>query len=533
MPSKFAIRLPNAFICLLLICLLDIAFSPQGHSQGLSNREVFILYNSSDQESLALAEFYQKAREVPPEHMLGLPMPLRPDISRDEYEKTIVAPLRKHFETEALWARLKNKENLLMPTSSNVRSIVLMRGVPLRIQPTPPPDSQATLNPQDPIASRSEASVDSELALFGVESLPTLGVLKNSFFESKSPINQANIPFQFLTARIDAPTLGTCKRMISDAIATEKTSLWGRTYIDIANKFPQGDEWLEEISTQSRTIGIPTIVDRFPDTLPKNYPLTEAAMYYGWYDWNVSGPFLNPRFTFRQGAIAVHLHSFSGQQLTDPHQNWCAPLLARGAAATLGNVYEPYLHLSHHFDIFHTRLLDGWTLVEAAWAAMPVASWQGVVLGDPLYRPFLHIGGTGTHSSADRDFRALAAAARQWPDNRATRLSKIGEAAEKLKSGAMAESIAHEHLAARETESAQNWLQKAKEYFPEKSDKLRQDLSLIAIKRQSNNRQSAIADLRAAQQTYQGLSEAESISGWLDILDPPPPPIADPTQIPE
>jgi hypothetical protein len=33
-------------------------------------------------------------------------------------------------------------------------------------------------------------------------------------------------------------------------------------------------------------------------------------------------------------------------------------------------------------------LARGWTLGEAAYYALPVLSWQGVLIGDPLYRPF-------------------------------------------------------------------------------------------------------------------------------------------------
>jgi uncharacterized protein (TIGR03790 family) len=50
------------------------------------------------------------------------------------------------------------------------------------------------------------------------------------------------------------------------------------------------------------------VVDRFNETLPKNYPMTDAALYYGWYEWSVNGPFINPRFKFRKGAVAMHLH---------------------------------------------------------------------------------------------------------------------------------------------------------------------------------------------------------------------------------
>lgn len=55
---------------------------------------------------------------------------------------------------------------------------------------------------------------------------------------------------------------------------------------------------------------------------------------------------------------------------------------------TVGNVYEPFLGASHRFDVFVDRLLDGYTVAEASWMSMSVVSWQGVVFGDPLYRPY-------------------------------------------------------------------------------------------------------------------------------------------------
>src|SRR6185295_9208264 len=72
----------------------------------------------------------------------------------------------------------------------------------------------------------------------------------------------------------------------------------------------------------------------------------------------------------------------------DENANWAGPLLARGAAATIGNVYEPYLQLTAHLDIFNDRLLHGFTFAESANMATPVLSWMDVAVGDPLYRPF-------------------------------------------------------------------------------------------------------------------------------------------------
>ncbi|MDP4624077.1 MAG: TIGR03790 family protein, partial [Akkermansiaceae bacterium] len=516
--------------------LLTIAFAASllpALSRPLNNKEVLVVFNSADPESERLANFYCEARDIPPAQVIGLSPPAKADITRAEFNSTILTPLREHFEEKGYWQRTQDSQGVLLPSSNRIRAIVLMKGMPLRIAPepvTPPVEGEKPpAPPADPISPRDEASVDSELALFGVETLPSKGVLKNAFFESKLELASANAPFFVLVTRIDAPAYITCKKMITDSIAAEKTGLWGRAYVDVANKFPQGDQWLNDIIAQHQKLGIPTVTDSFNDTLPTNYPMTDAAIYYGWYDWNVSGPFLNPSFLFRPGAIAIHLHSFSAQQLTDPHKNWSGPLLTRGAAATVGNVYEPYLHLTHHFEILQDRLLKGWTLAEAAWAAMPVTSWQGIVLGDPLYRPFLHLDGTGEKRNEDRDYRALAAASREWSLDDALRRSKLAAAAEKLSSGILAEGLALDFLESKDTGNARIWFTKAKELFPEKEDKLRQDLQLIAILRADGNKPAAIAALREAQATYATISGATAIAGWLDILDPPPPPAADPT----
>lgn len=517
-----------------VLLIFALAASLPALARPLNNKEVLVVFNRENPESERLANYYCEVRNIPPAQVLGLNPPAKADITRAEFDTTILNPLRKHFEDKGYWQRTKNSKGVLLPTSNRIRAIVLMKGMPLRIKPQPSsPPKEGEKPPADPISPRDEASVDSELALFGVETLPTKGVLKNAFFDSKIELNSTNAPFFVLVTRIDAPAYITCKKMIRDSIEAEKTGLWGRAYVDIANKFPQGqgDQWLEAIVGQQRKLGIPTVSDRFNDTLPTNYPMTDAAIYYGWYDWNVSGPFLNPSFLFRPGAIAIHLHSFSAQQLTDPHKNWSGALLTRGAAATVGNVYEPYLHLTHHFEILQDRLLKGWTLAEASWAAMPVTSWQGIVLGDPLYRPFRHLEGTGQKRAEDRDYRALAAASREWPEDDELRRTKLSAAAEKLSSGILAEGLALDFLESKDIGNARIWFTKAREMFTEKEDKLRQDIQLIAILRTEGNKSAAIAALREAKANYGTISGATAISGWLDILDPPPPPIADPTKV--
>ena len=60
-----------------------------------------------------------------------------------------------------------------------------------------------------------------------------------------------------------------------------------------------------------------------------------------------------------------------------------------GAAATLGNVYEPYLTLTPHLDVFHDRLCAGFTFAEASYMSQRVLSWMttSVALGARLVLP--------------------------------------------------------------------------------------------------------------------------------------------------
>lgn len=519
---------------ILALVWLGLAACPLMAVVAPSADSVAVLYNSALPESKQLAEMYCDARSIPAENLIALDMPKVADISREEFDATILKPLRKHFEFKSWWKRQTDAGGITLPVVNKIRVLVLMRGVPLRIQQTPakPVPEGKPQPPQDPISGHDEASVDSELAMFGAEGLPTVGVLKNQFYQSEKSITEANMPFLILTARIDAPSLATCERMIRDAVETEKTGLWGRAYVDIANKFPQGDQWLEEVVKANEKAGIPTIVDRFNDTLPTNYPMTDAALYYGWYDWNVSGPFLNPAFRFRKGAVAMHLHSFSAEQLTNANKSWCAPLLERGAAVTVGNVYEPYLHMTHDFGIIQQRLLAGYSWVEACWMAMPVTSWQGVVLGDPLYRPFRHLDGSGEKQDADIEYRALRAAMLQWGDQPLERGMQLEKGGERMKSGTIEEYRGLDFIKNGKPAEAAEAFRKARDFYQKTGDKMRQDFNLITIDRAANRKELAVKGLRDALFRYGPVPEADALKGWLDILDPPPPPPADPTKVP-
>lgn len=515
-------------LCLVLILPCLALAKPKAPTP----ESVLVIYNSSVPQSKELAIFYAAERKIPRAQLIGLPLPDKEEISRDEYNNLIRKPLIAEFDRRKWWDRIKDRDGNLQIASSKIDILCCVRGVPSRIKhPRPaPPEGEAPkpATQQEMMATRS-AAVDSELTMLGIEGQSLIGALRNPYFQKDIPFADAKLPI-LLVGRIDAHSYTVCKRLIIDAIAAERDGLWGFGVVDIANKIPQGDLWLKNVAKDLSDAGIPTLVDRSNDTLPINYPLRDTAVYYGWYDWNVSGPFLNPKFRFKKGAIAVHLHSFSAAQLRNPTKHWCAPLLSKGAAATLGNTYEPFLHLTHHFDIFQKRLLAGYSLVEAAYMAYPSVSWQGVVLGDPLYRPYLRLDGSGKKLEGDKAFRALRIAHLRWSKNPLERENQLRSAATRMKDGTFLEAVGLDLMARNNTSQAAKTFEEAKGLYTESTDKLRMDLQVALIDREAKRTEAAIRTLRDAQLRYSMLEESKAAAAWLNILDPPPPPPAQPKQ---
>jgi hypothetical protein len=113
-----------------------------------------------------------------------------------------------------------------------------------------------------------------------------------------------------------------------------------------------------------------------------------VAFYAGWYADKAQGFFFQPPRRFVPGAIAYHIHSYSGMNVRTTTEQWVGPLIHAGASAVLGSVYEPYLTLMPRPDVLARMLLKGYTFAEAAYSAQTGLSWMITVIGDPLYRPF-------------------------------------------------------------------------------------------------------------------------------------------------
>jgi len=514
--------------CSLILFLLSASFACAG---SIDPARVAVVFNQSLPESVELARSYQKARSIPEKNMIGLDLPDREEITRAEYVSMLEKPLRDLFEKNRWWKRGRTSEGVIVASENQIEVMVTMRGVPLKISrlakeasPESKTQKDPAATPANPVQDANEAAVDSELAILSYDGHLLEGPIKNPYFESKSSFTDAQLPYIMLVSRIDGPSFAICQRMISDAKQAERTGLWGRAYVDIAQFYPEGDSWLRSVAAQTSDAGIPVEVHGWKEVFPKHYPLRDVSTYFGWYEWNVCGPFVKPGFTFKTGAVAVHLHSFSAATLRSETTNWCGPLLARGAAVTLGNVYEPYLSMTHNFDKFQKNLLEGATVVEAAYAAIPVLSWQGIVLGDPLYRPYLHLDATGEKVALDRPYRALRVAKMLNTESDSKYLAEIERVGRTKSNSIFLESLGLIHLMRKQEAKALQFIREAKAFYPEPADRLRCEMHVIGVDRDAGRIEMAIRALRLAETTYAGIPEIESVRSMLALLDPPPPP---------
>lgn len=375
----------------LLLCVLLIARAASGPAaEGDLPSSTLVVYNPNYPESKSLAEYYAGRRAIPKDRIVVLPCPNDEEIDRHEYDRAIAEPLRKYFQEAQLWTIDQTAEARV--TSNKIRYIVLIRGIPLKIrfQAVYPGDNPDRSNP---LGASNEKAVDSELSTLGYFRHQISGPMENPYFRSFKPMTDPDSdPRLMLVARLDGPGAGDVRRMIDDSLAAERTGLWGWTYLDARGtedpNYKIGDEWLFHIADESFRIGRPSILDRRENLFAFGYPMTDAVLYFGWYANQTAGVLSDPQFHFRPGAVAVHIFSFSASTIRQPDKSWVGSLIRHGAAASLGNVYEPYLQLTPMLDLFYDRLVNGLTFAESAYASLRAVSWMTTIVGDPLYRPF-------------------------------------------------------------------------------------------------------------------------------------------------
>jgi uncharacterized protein (TIGR03790 family) len=407
-------------------------------ARALGPADVFVIFNKNVPASREVADHYLAKRGVPESNLIGLDLPDGEDISRADYDKKLVAPLRaalKEHKDKAkvlltvygvplrvgrpeLGADDKAELDKLNPLIDHYQGRVRkleadikgLEGKPKEEAPAPAlaerraerDTVQALLKPLEARRQRvsyaeSEAAVDSELSLLWWDNYDLRRWQTNLLYFQVPEKLRADRPPVVMVSRLDGPTVAIAKGLVDQAVEVEKTGLAGKVYFDARGiKFnPQADtghgyggydESLREAAKLLRdTAKMDVTLDDKPELFAPG-SCGDCALYCGWYSLaNYVGC-----CKFVRGAVAYHIASSEAVSLRNPKtRQWCKCLLEDGVAATLGPVAEPYtVGFPKPAEFFGYLASGKYTLVECYWRTALFSSWMTTLVGDPLYNPY-------------------------------------------------------------------------------------------------------------------------------------------------
>ncbi len=245
--------------------------------------------------------------------------------------------------------------------------------------------------------SEGLASVDSELSFLWWKpgTYPLSGRIPNPHYLGYSITPEAwPLPI-LMVSRIDAPRVLQAQRMIDHALATEKTGLRGKAYIDargVKQTGRPGSSGHYDMNMQSfarmlkKASPYPVVWENTEKRFSQPGQAPNVALYVGWYRLR----HYEDAFTFNPGSLGYHVASGEAASVHNPRERgWCKNALERGITVTLGPVGEPYLDAFPLPKELYGLLFSGeFSLVEAFFLSKRYVSWKMVLFGDPLYNPW-------------------------------------------------------------------------------------------------------------------------------------------------
>jgi uncharacterized protein (TIGR03790 family) len=370
-----------------LLCLTCAALATAtATAAAQTGRQVLLLVNAASPASAQIGEHYAKARGVPAEQVVKLTLPLRDEISQQDYLTLIERPI-------AAWFAASGAQDRIL-------YLVLTKGVPIRVAGSGGLDG-------------TTASVDSQLTLLYRRmtgaSVPLQGRVDNPYYLGAAEIAKAK-PFTheahdiFLVSRLDGYTVEDVIALIDRGKAPGSR---GTFVLDQrVGLLERANTWLETAADRLRALGL---TDRIILETTSRVVTNEKDVL-GYYSWGSNDSAIRQRdfgFTFAPGALAAMFVSTDGRTFTAPPDSWqigtwekketyhagspqsmAGDLIRAGVTGIAAHVGEPFLDATIRPEILFPAYVSGFNLIESYYLAMPYLSWQTVVIGDPLCAPF-------------------------------------------------------------------------------------------------------------------------------------------------
>jgi uncharacterized protein (TIGR03790 family) len=386
-------------------------------AQALEPNEILIIANSDIDASVQVAIYYSVKRNVPQLNILSVPLgnTLNDTISRANYEKSLAEPIRNKLSDPNLAGKIR-----CLLTTYGVPIKVIGRGrlpnyesklgqLRKRIEHEKSELEQLKLSLNDSAkqikdakiklgrlesavdwinGKETNASVDSELSMVLFGNYELYRWQPNALKGSSDWDHET-----LMVSRLDGPSESIAIGLIDKAVSAEQTGLNGIAYIDARgmandrNPYSYGhyDQSLRDLAVLIRLRTNLPVKEENTSRLFEQNECPRTAIYCGWYSLK---KYIDS-FKFVDGAVGYHIASYEAVNLRDPNSTqWCPAMLRHGITATIGAVAEPLLVAFPEPNSFFAELISGCCLVEAYYRTNPFNSWQLVLIGDPLYRPF-------------------------------------------------------------------------------------------------------------------------------------------------
>lgn len=353
-----------------LLLLLAAAFSLNAQTGD----NVLLVVNRKDAVSREIADYYRPRRSIPLRNVCYLDTTSEEEIAWQTYEEQIERPVGECLTKAGL------REKVLY--------IVTTMGVPLKVS-----GGGSKLVAE-------YCSVDSELALLygklnGARYQRAGGIANPLFMKRDELFRHPQFPI-YLVTRLAAYDVADVRAMIDRGLAARNR---GKFVVDLSSESDaQGNDWL-----RTAAILLPAGRVVLDETTRVLYGEKDVIGYASWGSNDANRKRRRLGFQWLPGAIATEYVSTSARTMKRPPENWnyttwedklhffagspqglSADFISEGATGAAGNAYEPFLTGCARPDYLLPAYFQGRNLAESYYVALPLLSWQGVVLGDPL-----------------------------------------------------------------------------------------------------------------------------------------------------
>ena len=361
------------------------------HSQ-INPEKVYLVVSKSSGDSKKIAELYCSLRGVPEKNIIELENAPTARLSRKDYFEKIENPLIKELvargavKASPLGAQDENGRDKYAFMSHDIDFLIFCKDVAYAVISTDPNKMQDGA-PNSFSGASDASSVDSEIAARFLESKTLKGPLKNPIFGNISGKGLFSSYGIIRVARLDGAEYSDVENSLRRTLLAEKEGVRGRGYIDKSLREKSGDMWLDSAGKILKEMDFDVSVDERRELFGFGHRFDGLAFYFGWYSDFMGNYFTEEGFRFAPGAVGLHIYSFSAYNMRN-RRLWTPGFVYLGSGMTVGNVYEPFLGATHRPDIMMQALAAGLSAGEAAYASIPVLSWQNIYVGDPMYSPF-------------------------------------------------------------------------------------------------------------------------------------------------